>query len=160
MTLTDVYVNVNLITCRILYQLFGESLKNTMRNKLTYTISDLSKHFDLTPRTIRFYEAEGLLKPDRENNKRIYSERDLVRLKLILRGKRLGFSLAEIETTMELYDTHPSESAQLKFVLQTIEAHRLELEQKQIDIHNTLAEMDAVAKNVQKKLDVIETKNI
>ena len=130
-----------------------------MQIKQTYTISELSKHFDLTPRTIRFYEAEGLLKPLRENNKRIYSERDLVRLKLILRGKRLGFSLAEIETTMELYDTQPTESAQLKFVLETIEAHRLELEQKQIDIQNTLAEMDAVAENVQKKLDVIENEN-
>ena len=130
-----------------------------MNNKPTYTISDLSKHFDLTPRTIRFYEAEGLLKPERENNKRIYSERDLVRLKLILRGKRLGFSLAEIETTMELYDTQPNESAQLEFVLETIESHRIELQQKQIDIQNTLAEMDAVAENVQKKLDAIETKS-
>ena len=130
-----------------------------MNNKPTYTISDLSKHFDLTPRTIRFYEAEGLLKPERENNKRIYSERDLVRLKLILRGKRLRFSLAEIETTMELYDTQPNESAQLEFVLETIESHRIELQQKQIDIQNTLAEMDAVAENVQKKLDAIETKS-
>ncbi len=130
-----------------------------MKNKPAYTISDLAKHFDLTPRTIRFYEAEGLLKPGRENNKRIYSERDLVRLKLILRGKRLGFSLAEIETTMELYDTQPNESAQLQFVLETIESHRLELQQKQLDIQNTLAEMDAVAKNVQRKLDAIEVKS-
>jgi len=127
-----------------------------MRNKPTFSISDLSKHFDLTPRTIRFYESEGLLTPLRENNKRIYSERDLVRLKLILRGKRLGFSLSEIKTTMELYDTQPSESAQLEFVLGTIEAHRRELQQKQIDIQNTLAEMDAVAENVQRKLDAIE----
>ena len=124
-----------------------------MNSTATYTISDLSKHFDLTPRTIRYYESEGLLNPVRDNGKRIYGERDLVRLKLILRGKRLGFSLAEIKTTMELYDTQPNESAQLRYVLETIESHRDELVQKQVDIENTLAEMQSVADNVQKKLD-------
>ena len=124
-----------------------------MNSTVTYTISDLSKHFDLTPRTIRYYESEGLLNPVRDNGKRIYRERDLVRLKLILRGKRLGFSLAEIKTTMELYDTQPNESAQLRYVLETIESHRDELVQKQVDIENTLAEMQSVADNVQKKLN-------
>jgi DNA-binding transcriptional MerR regulator len=127
-----------------------------VNSKATYTISDLSKHFDLTPRTIRYYESEGLLNPVRDNGKRIYRERDLVRLKLILRGKRLGFSLAEIKTTMELYDTQPNESAQLRFVLETIEAHKNELEQKQVDIENTLAEMESVASSVQEKLDSLE----
>ena len=124
-----------------------------MNSTATYTISDLSKHFDLTPRTIRYYESEGLLNPVRDNGKRIYRERDLVRLKLILRGKRLGFSLAEIKTTMELYDTQSNESAQLRYVLETIESHRDELVQKQVDIENTLAEMQSVADNVQNKLD-------
>jgi DNA-binding transcriptional MerR regulator len=124
-----------------------------MNSTATYTISDLSKHFDLTPRTIRYYESEGLLNPVRDNGKRIYRERDLVRLKLILRGKRLGFSLAEIKTTMELYDTQSNESAQLRYVLETIESHRDELVQKQVDIENTLAEMQSVADNVQKTLD-------
>ncbi len=126
-----------------------------MNTKALYSISDLSRHFDLTPRTIRFYESEGLLKPLRENNNRIYQERDLVRLKLILRGKRLGFSLAEIKTTMELYDTQPSEAAQLEFVLETIESHRQELKQKQLDIENTFAEMESVAEKIQQKLDSI-----
>ena len=124
-----------------------------MIEKPTYTISDLAKHFDLTPRTIRFYESEGLLNPLRDKNRRIYHERDLVRLKLILRGKRLGFSLAEIKTTMELYDNHPNEIAQLRFVLETIETHRQELKQKQQDIVNTLNEMDSVAEKVRSKLD-------
>lgn len=124
-----------------------------MNKKPTYTISDLSKHFDLTPRTIRFYESEGLLSPVRDKNRRIYHERDLVRLKLILRGKRLGFSLAEIKTTMELYDNHPNEIAQLQFVLDTIETHRQELKQKQQDIINTLDEMDSVAEKARSKLD-------
>ncbi len=127
-----------------------------MNSTATYTISDLSKHFDLTPRTIRYYESEGLLNPVRDNGKRIYRERDLVRLKLILRGKRLGFSLAEIKTTMELYDTQPNESAQLRFVLETILAHKNELEQKQVDIENTLAEMESVADRVQEKLGSLD----
>ena len=127
-----------------------------MNKAKEYSISDLSRHFDLTPRTIRFYEAEGLLKPARKNNKRVYRERDMVRLKLILRGKRLGFSLAEIKTTMDLYDSEPNESAQLHFVLETIESHRQELEQKQLDIVNTLDEMDAVADRIREKLEKID----
>jgi DNA-binding transcriptional MerR regulator len=127
-------------------------LTSGMNKKPTYSISDLTKHFDLTPRTIRFYESEGLLSPKRESGKRIYRERDLVRLKLILRGKRLGFSLGEIKTTMELYDTQPNETAQLNYVLAIIETHKQELFQKQQDIENTLEEMDAVAENLQQKL--------
>ncbi len=123
-----------------------------MNTQSTYTISDLSKHLDLTLRTIRFYESEGLLSPERTNGKRVYHERDLVRLKLILRGKRLGFSLAEIKTTLELYDTQPNEAAQLKYVLAIIETHRHELLQKQQDITNTLDEMEAVAEQVQAHL--------
>ncbi|WP_424946097.1 MerR family transcriptional regulator [Candidatus Spongiihabitans sp.] len=126
-----------------------------MNAQSTYTISDLSKHLDLTPRTIRFYESEGLLNPERTNGKRSYRERDLVRLKLILRGKRLGFSLAEIKTTLELYDTQPNETAQLKYVLAIIETHRQELLQKQQDITNTLDEMEAVAEQVQVKLETL-----
>ena len=122
------------------------------KDHATYSISDLARHFDLTPRTIRFYEAEGLLSPIRENQRRIYRERDLVRLKLILRGKRLGFTLAEIKKTMELYDSSPDERDQLKFVLETIESHKSELKQKQRDIRNTLDEMDSVAKQVREKL--------
>ncbi len=127
-----------------------------MSLKTTYSISDLAGHFDITTRTIRFYEAEKLLSPRRENNKRVYGERDRVRLKLILRGKRLGFSLAEIKTTMELYDTHPNESAQLEFVLSTIQAHKRELKQKQVDIANTLDEMDSVARQVHRKLKELQ----
>lgn len=129
-----------------------------MHKKETYTISELSRHFDLTLRTIRFYETEGLLTPVREKNKRIYTEKDLTRLKLILRGKRLGFSLAEIKTTMELYDTHPNESAQLEFVLETINLHKDELKQRKLDIENTLAEMDDVARSVRKKLDSLASR--
>ncbi len=127
-----------------------------MANPATYSISDLSRQFNLTSRTIRFYESEGLLAPVRENNRRIYHDRDMVRLKLILRGKRLGFSLAEIKTTMELYDTHPDEIAQLKYVLHTIEKHRNALKQKQADILVTLNEMESVAQRVRNKLNALQ----
>lgn len=127
-----------------------------MNDKPVYTISDLSKRFDLTSRTIRFYESEGLLMPDRKNNRRIYGERDMVRLKLILRGKRLGFSLAEIKKTMQLYDTQPDEVAQLHYVLDTIQARREELEQKQIDIINTLDDMEEVSQRIRDTLNTLE----
>ena len=81
------------------------------------SIGDLAREFDVTPRTIRFYEDEGLLSPRREGSRRIYSKRDQVRLKLILRGKRLGFSLADVREMLELYDSAPDERQQLeKFV--------------------------------------------
>src|SRR6266852_3999653 len=83
----------------------------------TYSIADLAREFDVTHRAIRFYEDEGLLSPGRDGTRRVYSKRDWVRLKLILRGKRLGFSLAEIREMLELYDSAPDDRPQLeKFV--------------------------------------------
>ncbi len=127
-----------------------------MKTSGTYTISDLAKHFDITPRTIRFYEDQGLLAPQRQGIKRIYKDRDLVRLKLILRGKRIGFSLAEIKRTLELYDTEPNERAQLVFVLHTIESHRQALLQRQQDIASTLEEMKSVVTRVKRKLKTLD----
>ncbi|MDF4805238.1 MerR family DNA-binding transcriptional regulator, partial [Vibrio parahaemolyticus] len=74
----------------------------------TFKISELAKEFDITTRSIRFYEDLGLLTPERKGNTRIYNGRDRIRLKLILRGKRLGFSLADIKELFELYDTDQS----------------------------------------------------
>lgn len=127
-----------------------------MSDTSTYTISDLANHFDLTLRTIRFYEAQGLLSPHRERNRRIYDEKDRVRLKLILRGKRLGFSLSEIKKTMDLYDNQPNEIAQLKYVLNTIETHRMALQQKRFDIENTLVDMDEMSTRLQTQLETLE----
>ena len=93
----------------------------------SYTISELAKHFDVTPRAIRFYEDQGLLSPKRVNAQRVYNDGDFVRLKLILRGKRIGFSLAELKQTISLYDTQPDSKAQLQYVLETIDSHRQEL---------------------------------
>src|SRR2546427_3411406 len=74
-----------------------------------YSIGDLAREFDVTHRTMRFYEDEGLLSPGRVGSRRVYSKRDQVRLKLILRGKRLGFSLAEVRGMLELYDSRSEE---------------------------------------------------
>ena len=120
-----------------------------------YTISELARRFDVTPRAIRFYEDQGLLKPRRVSGQREYNERDFVRLKLILRGKRIGFSLAEIKQTISLYDTQPDEQAQLRYVLDTIESHRQDLLERKVDIETTLADMDDVQQRIEEQLKTL-----
>ena len=115
----------------------------------TYTISQLARHFKVTPRTVRFYEDKGLLSPRRVENRRIYRERDFVRLKLILRGRRIGFSLAELKQTLALYDTKAGEAAQIRYVLKTIAKHRDELEQRQRDIAATLEDMHDIEARIR-----------
>ncbi|MGL5537433.1 MAG: MerR family transcriptional regulator, partial [Aeromonas veronii] len=98
--------------------------------EITYSISELAHEFDVTPRTIRYYEDEGLLTPQREGQTRIYSHRDKIRLKLTLRGKRLGFSLAEIRELFDMYDTDKSSKTQLHSMIQLIETKRGVLRQQ------------------------------
>ena len=112
----------------------------------TYSISELAKEFDVTPRAIRFYEDQGLISPSRKGRRRVYRERDRVRLKLILRGKRLGFALSEVKEMFDLYDTSPGESGQLKFLLDKIKDRREMLEQQRQDIEAVLHEMESVEK--------------
>ncbi|GMQ48623.1 MerR family transcriptional regulator [Vibrio sp. 10N] len=110
----------------------------------TYKISELAKEFDITTRSIRFYEDEGLIQPDRKGSMRIYQRRDKIRLKLILRGKRLGFSLAEIRELFELYDTH-QEDDQLTKMLKIIDEKEAVLK-RQLDDINTLLEDLTIAR--------------
>ena len=121
----------------------------------TYSISDLSRHFDVTPRAIRFYEDQGLLSPERINAQRVYNDGDFIRLKLILRGKRIGFSLAELKQTISLYDTQPDSKAQLQYVLETIDSHREELLERKQDIQTTLADMDDVQTRIREQLALL-----
>ncbi|KAF7786249.1 MULTISPECIES: MerR family DNA-binding transcriptional regulator [Pseudoalteromonas] len=107
----------------------------------TYSISELAKEFDITTRSIRFYEDQGLLSPDRHGQTRIYSKRDKVRLKLILRGKRLGFTLAETGRLFELYDADKSSAKQLHTMLQLIEEKKADLSQQMDDIKVVLMEL-------------------
>ncbi len=120
-----------------------------MNTTTTYTISQLARHFDVTPRTVRFYEDKGLLSPRRVDNRRIYRQRDFVRLKLILRGRRIGFSLAELKQTLELYDTKSGEAAQIEYVLTTIAKHRDELQRRQRDIAATLKDMRGIEARIR-----------
>ena len=108
---------------------------------ITYTITQLTRHFGITPRTVRYYEDKGLLSPLRAGNQRIYQERDFIRLKLILRGRRIGFSLAELKRTMNLYDSEAGEARQIEYVLAVIEKHRIELQLRKKDIVDTLKDM-------------------
>lgn len=108
----------------------------------TYSISDLSREFDVTARAIRFYEDKNLIEPMREGQRRIYTARDRVRLMLILRGKRLGFSLSEIKDILDLYDADMGESRQLELLLNKIGERRTALEAHRRDIDLTLAELD------------------
>lgn len=120
-----------------------------MSNKITYTIGELAKQFDITTRSIRFYEDEGLLSPRRQGQHRIYNNKDRVRLKLILRGKRLGFSLAETRRLFELYDADNSSAAQLEKVLELIAEKKASLKQQMEDINVLLTELSALS-NVAK----------
>ena len=117
-----------------------------------YSIGDLAREFDVTPRAIRFYEDEGLLSPRREGSRRIYSKRDQVRLKLILRGKRLGFSLAEVREMLELYDSAPDERPQLEKFVAALSARRAQLERQRVEIDEVLGEIRAFERQSRKHL--------
>lgn len=112
-----------------------------------YSISDLAREFQVTTRTIRFYEDEGLLTPERRGQTRVYSAGDRVRLMLILRGKRLGFSLAECREIFDLYDPEQGNRAQLNLMLDKLAQRRAALEQQLKDI-----------RQMQKELDTAETR--
>ena len=107
----------------------------------TWTISELAAEFGTTLRTIRFYEDEGLLTPERVGTSRIFRERDRVRLQLILRGKRLGFTLAETAHILGIYDETPGEQGQLEFLIADIGRRRTVLLDKRRDLDEALAEL-------------------
>jgi DNA-binding transcriptional MerR regulator len=118
----------------------------------TYTISELAKEFGVTTRTIRFYEDQGLVSPTREGATRVFSNRDRVRLKLALRGKRLGFSLAEIRELFELYDISRDEKKQLEEFLGKLDRRRAHLEQQREDIEVMLNEITFFANQCRRLL--------
>ncbi|WP_150522836.1 MerR family transcriptional regulator [Roseibium sediminis] len=120
-----------------------------------YTITQLTQEFDITTRTLRFYEAQGLLSPQRRGRQRLYRPADRTRLKLILRGKRLGFSLAEISEMIEMYGKAPGEAGQLRLLMQRISNRRAELMEKQRDIELTLAELDEVEAGAKARMEAI-----
>jgi DNA-binding transcriptional MerR regulator len=133
-----VYVYVNVRHSRAVTDVTQPS------NARTWTIADLAEEYDVTHRTIRHYEDRGLLSPERRGTVRVFHNRDRVRLALILRGRRLGFSLDEIATIVDMYDDQPGEAGQLQYLLEQIEVRRADLEQRRRDLEQTLAELAEV----------------
>jgi len=107
----------------------------------TFAISDLAREFGITPRTIRFWEDQGILAPEREGSKRVFTRRDRARLKMALRGKRLGLSLAEIKDLIGMYSSTEDETPQLLECLRVMSSRREALEQQREDIEAMLAEI-------------------
>lgn len=110
----------------------------------TYTISQLAEEFGITTRTMRFYEEKGLIKPQREGLKRLYSAADRVRIKLILRGKRIGMSLAESAQVIDMYDPKHNNADQLNSLLNTVRSQRELLQQQKSDIDEMLTSLAEV----------------
>jgi len=124
--------------------------------QVIYAIGDLAKEFDITTRSIRFYEDQGLLSPTRKGQTRIYNQRDRVRLKLILRGKRLGFSLSETGRLFELYDADKSSATQLETMMKLIAEKRNDLNQQLEDIKAVLIELNDLENNCLQTLSKVE----
>ena len=122
----------------------------------TLSIGELARLFGVTPRSIRFYEEQALLTPERIGQTRVYHAKDKVRLKLILRGKRLGFSLAEVKNLFELYDSNPNSAAQLKVMLDLTEQKRILLRQQLDDIEMLMTELNDVESRCQDELNELE----
>jgi DNA-binding transcriptional MerR regulator len=118
----------------------------------TFSIGELAREFDLTTRAIRFYEDCGLLAPIRSGRSRIYTVRDRTRLKLTLRGKRLGLTLAEVRELVDMYESPRDTQAQLKKFLVVLATHREQLEQQMNDLQATLAEVRAHEKEARRLL--------
>jgi DNA-binding transcriptional MerR regulator len=120
------------------------------------TIAEIAEEYGVTHRTVRFYEDRGLIAPERRGTRRVYHPRDRVRLGLILRGKRLGFSLEEITRIIDMYDEQPGESGQLRYLLAQIEDRRSDLEQRRRDVLAALDELDELERRCRDDLERLE----
>ena len=118
----------------------------------TFTISDLARKFGITPRTIRFWEDQGIVAPERAGNKRVFTRRDRARLKMALRGKRLGLSLADIKDLIGMYSSTEDETPQLLECVRVMEKRRLALQQQREDIESMLAEISQFEAQCQQEL--------
>lgn len=124
-----------------------------------YTIAELARQFGISHRAIRYYEDQGLIAPRREGMVRIYSQKDRTRLRLILRGKRLGFSLAEMGELFALYEADPSSRSQLISMLALIDDRSQLLSRQQRDIAQLLAELATAKQRCQEALAKLDPKD-
>ena len=120
------------------------------------SIAEIAHEYGVMHRTVRFYEDRGLITPERRGTRRVYHPRDRVRLGLILRGKRLGFSLEEVTRIIDMYDEQPGESGQLRYLLAQIEDRRVDLEQRRHDVLAALDELDELERRCRDDLDRLE----
>ena len=117
-----------------------------------YTITELTREFGISTRTLRFYEDEGLIAPVRRGRTRLFRPADRHLVKQILRGKRLGFSIAEIHEIIQMYREPPGETGQLKLLMKRVEEKRADLRQKRRDIEETLGELDQIEESCSERL--------
>ena len=117
-----------------------------------FSIADLALEMDITTRTIRFYEDKGLLRPTRRGQQRVYSRADRTRLKLVLRGKRLGWPLDDIREMIELYDTRDGERKQLEVMLRKLDHSRSVLLQQRDDVELALRELEEIEARCHRQL--------
>ena len=118
----------------------------------TWTIAQMADDFGVTHRALRHYEHLGLISPERVGQRRVYHRRERTRLALILRGRRLGFSLDEIATILDMYDDQPGEAGQLRYLLSQIGDRRQDLEGRRRDIEESLRELDELERRCAEDL--------
>lgn len=116
------------------------------------TVNEIAGELGVTPRALRFYEAKGLIVPQRAGTTRVYTKRDRGRLMLILRGKRLGFSLAEIKEYLDLYDADRGNVRQLRLLLARVRARLARLEQQRAAVEQTTTELEDIERQVRQAL--------
>lgn len=121
-------------------------------NRDLFAIADLAREFGISTRAIRFYETKGLLTPERVGSTRVFRRRDRARLILILRGKRLGFSLRDISEYLSLYDADRTQRAQVKLLVEMVDQRMLMLEQQLMDLQTTISELGAIKKLAGERL--------
>lgn len=121
-------------------------------NRDLFAIADLAREFGISTRAIRFYESKGLLRPERLGSSRIFRRRDRARLILILRGKRLGFSLRDISDYLSLYDADRTQKAQVNLLVQMVDERMDQLEQQLVDLQTTITELREIRKLAGERL--------
>ncbi len=147
----DVYVNVNYEPAMTM-EMPKADRDPRSDPEAFFSIHDLIAEFGVTARTIRHYEAKGMLRPLRKGRHRLFGARERTRLKLILRGRRLGFSLADVRDMIDLYDAPAGETGQLACFMQKIAERRRELQQKQRDIRDTLDDLGRAEEGCRRRL--------
>ena len=118
----------------------------------TYTIGELCAEFGVTPRTLRFYEYKELLAPRREGQKRLFTHRDRARLKLILQGRRFGFTLDEMKELLDLYDVDPSRVTQLRATLEAARRHHAELVAKRDELARAIVDLEGHMREIERMI--------